>query len=346
MNSPTVSVVMPVYNAANFIGAAISSILAQSFRDLELIVIDDCSTDETLNVVRKFEDPRMRVIKNGSNMGRAASDNAAMPNVRGKYVAKMDADDISLPRRIQKQVEFLDKNKDIDVVGSWMQNFGSSTYLNKYPSDPDLARCWSVFTLPVGNPSVMLRTRLFTERGFTYNPHLRQSEDFEFFSRYAQLMTVASIPEPLVLYRTYPTVRPFMNERAIAARMVRERLLERWGLRFSLVEAQYHHAIAESDISLGPTRSFEPYHDWLRRLLAHNSAAPWFQKTAFESYLAEKWFNLCYLNPSSSFRSVRAYVKSPLSHLYRVSPQLWLKFVAKATAKATLGVHLRRRFPG
>ena len=115
---PKISVVMPAYNAENYIREAIDSILAQTFRDFEFLIIDDGSTDHTVEIIRSYSDSRIRLYQNERNMGVAATLNRGLDLARGEYIARMDADDISLPERFAKQAAYMDAHPDVAVCGS------------------------------------------------------------------------------------------------------------------------------------------------------------------------------------------------------------------------------------
>ena len=129
---PRVSVILPNHNSEKYLGEAIKSILGQTFKDFELIIIDDQSTDDSRNVVESFTDRRIKLISTPRNLGRAGADNYAIQFAEGEYIAKMDSDDISMPRRFEKQVSYLNENPRINILGTWAKNFGASNYLNKY----------------------------------------------------------------------------------------------------------------------------------------------------------------------------------------------------------------------
>ena len=135
MTTPAVSVLMPVYNVEKYIGEAIESILNQTFNDFEFIIIDDASTDNTVSVIEKFSDNRIKLIRNETNIKLAASLNKGLRIAQGKYIARMDGDDISLPHRFQKLYEFLENNPSVDICGSAMRVFGNEETVWEYSSD-------------------------------------------------------------------------------------------------------------------------------------------------------------------------------------------------------------------
>ena len=115
MVAPRVSVVMAVHDGERYVGAAVDSILTQKFRDLELIVVDDGSTDRSPEIVREHADPRVRLIANGRNLGLAPSLNVGLAEARGEFVARLDADDVAMPHRLARQVEFMDANPHVEA---------------------------------------------------------------------------------------------------------------------------------------------------------------------------------------------------------------------------------------
>jgi glycosyltransferase involved in cell wall biosynthesis len=331
VSSPKLTVIMPVRNCAQFVAEAVESVIRQTFEDFQFIIVDDASQDETVSIIRSFNDPRIDFIANDSNIGRAACDNIAISRALGKYIAKMDGDDICLPHRFENQIKFLDANLHIDVVGSWMQHFGAGSFLSKYPTDPESARCSTLFSLPVGNPSLMLRSTLFKELNLSYDGDLRQTEDFDFFARNIKCMNVCSLPDALLLYRTYPTGlrNTVLSERQVISNQVRERLLSAWGIPHDRREAELHHALAHSDVSKINVLDPCEFADWMNKLVAHNSRNPWFAEPALRRTLSEKWFHLCYMNPRPYLANYRAFQKSSFAQPFAGGTKLKAKFILK-----------------
>ena len=127
-----ISVIMPNYNTSvEYLSLAVDSILSQTYENFEFIIIDDCSTDESVDYLASITDPRVRVIRNDVNRGITASLNVALDNARGDYIARMDSDDVSLPERFEKQIAFMEANPDVIVCGTWIQSFGGADYIQK-----------------------------------------------------------------------------------------------------------------------------------------------------------------------------------------------------------------------
>lgn len=331
MVPPCVSIVLPVYNVAPHIIDTISSLLAQTYSDFELLVLDDCSTDETADKVQSISDPRLHFIQNPYNLGRAGTDNAAIVHVRGKYLAKADGDDLYHPERLAQQVAFLEQHPDVNVVGAWVQSFEASTHLAQYPVEAEAARVLTLFTLPTGNPTVMLRTSLFKEGEMTYDSALRQTEDYDFFARYIRDLTIATLPIALVKYRVPPSAskKGILTERAEVADQIRSRLLDAWGVSYTERELRIHNTIAMVERPLGDITLAE-VESWLHKLLQFNTENPWFSPTELKQGLATRWFETCYNHPQAWFGSIRKFRRSILAGYFSVGYLQMLKFLVKS----------------
>ena len=207
MASPELSVLLPVYNGASYLREAIESILGQTYTDFELIVIDDGSTDDSLSVVREFADGRIRVFSQ-TNMGLAASLNRAIGLAKGRYVARQDQDDLSLPERFEKQVRFLDEHPTAGMVGTWariLTGNAETDRVHKHPSDNATLKFALMFDNPFVHSSMMIRKSVFDSVGlYTTDPSRQPPEDYELWSRIARAYDVANIPEVLQIYREVP----------------------------------------------------------------------------------------------------------------------------------------------
>jgi len=207
MAAPPVSVVVPVYNGERFLAEAVASILEQTYANLELIVIDDGSTDGSLRVLQRFRDPRMRVLVNERNLGGARSANRAMTEARGVYVARMDQDDVSLPRRLERQVEFLEGHPEIAVVGTWVQivdDEGREIGHRRFATGSDDVRKALLRFCALVHSSVMFRKAPVVAAGGYGTGRLgRHCRDYELWLRLSETVRLANIPEVLVQYRVH-----------------------------------------------------------------------------------------------------------------------------------------------
>lgn len=207
---------MPTYNGEKFLRPAIESILNQTFRDFELIVIDDGSTDGTPSILSEFKDERIVVLKNASNLGIAGATNRGLAAARGEYVALQDHDDISLAHRFQTEVKFLEAHPQIALIGS------AATLINEegvaygdfpLPCD-EIDIKWRL--LFAGDPfhytSLMVRrSALLDIGGYGEDPSFQFSEAYDPLSRLAMRFRMANLPEPLVLWRRHAGATSIRN---------------------------------------------------------------------------------------------------------------------------------------
>ena len=202
---PKISVILPVYNGEKYLAEAIDSILSQTYQNFELIIINDCSSDRTPEIISSFTDERIRIINNPSNMKISRSLNKGIELAQGQFIARMDADDISLPERFQKQVAFLENYPDIGVVGSWIRRIDEKgNFINNMfrETRPETIKWDLFFGSPIAHPSVMMRAEVVRSSG-GYSIDAFGCEDYELWTRLIKITRFANLPENLLLYRIH-----------------------------------------------------------------------------------------------------------------------------------------------
>lgn len=201
---PKISVVMPAYNAEKYIAEAIDSILAQTFGDFEFIILNDCSTDRTEQIILSYSDERIVYLKNEKNMGVAATLNRGLSVARGEYIARMDADDISLPERFARQVAYLDEAPQTAVLGCNVECFedGKTLSTGGSSTDPAQMRVDMFFSCGLAHPGVMMRRAVIAEQG-GYDPEFEGLEDYELWCRVQENWQILALPEVLLRYRIH-----------------------------------------------------------------------------------------------------------------------------------------------
>ena len=201
LTEPIISIIMPAYNAENYIAQAIQSILDQTFTNFEFIIINDGSIDKTESIIKKFNDPRIIYVKNDLNKNIVESLNIGIDLARGPYIARMDADDISLPSRLETQLLYL-KKKKLDIVGSWVINFSSrhSNSLLKLPISSNNIDFFTLLFSPLIHSTVLGRSELFKE--LKYCKDFEYIEDLELWIRcILSDKLIGNVPELLLKYR-------------------------------------------------------------------------------------------------------------------------------------------------
>jgi hypothetical protein len=204
---PRITIILPVFNAAPYLDEAIQSLLIQTCKDFEIIAINDGSTDTSSQLLHHFaqSDPRIRLFER-ENRGLIPTLNDAISLATTEYIARMDADDLSLPTRLEKQLTHLDAHPEIAVLGTFMQSFPppAPQQLWQFPTDPAAIACAMIFRSPLAHPTIMMRRSLFSEGGFSYDPAAKHIEDFALWLKISERHQLANLPEPLLRYRTHP----------------------------------------------------------------------------------------------------------------------------------------------
>jgi len=202
MDNNLISVVMPVYNTEKYVSQAIQSILNQTYTNFEFIIIDDGSTDNSKSLIKEFNDPRILLVESSTNEGLVASLNKGLELAKGKYIARMDSDDISYANRFEHQLEFLETNPDITLCGSWFKRINSSN-ISKYPSLPEEIKLNLLTHCPIGHPTVMMRSDFLKVNHLSYNKDFEPAEDYALWSQICINGKLANIPEVLLEYRVH-----------------------------------------------------------------------------------------------------------------------------------------------
>lgn len=206
--SPLISVIIPCYNAEKYVEFAVRSIMSQTYKNLEIIITDDCSTDNTFSILEKLadEDNRIKLYKNETNLKIVKTLNKMVLLANGKYIARMDADDISLPERIEKQVEFLEKNSDIAFCGTnafIINENGKITRKTSLPITSEDNKFFLQFYSTFFHPSVMLRSKIYKEN--FYDENFLYAEDYELWARliFQENLKGTNLSEKLFEYRIF-----------------------------------------------------------------------------------------------------------------------------------------------
>lgn len=244
-----VSVIMPVYNAENYIREAIDSILTQSYGNFELIIINDCPTDNSMDIVYKYTDKRIKIFNNKVNSGIAYSRNIGLEHSQGKYIALMDDDDISLPERLEIEVDFLEKRPEIDVIGGRCDiidangGFIRRSVIPFY--NPKFIKAVYLFKNAHMNSTVMFRRNIIDQYGIRFRDNYLGMEDFRFWIECSKVCNMSNLENILLKYRKHSE-----NE---SSRIMEKKFEERKKLyaelqRYSLYESGFR--LSEKQLQL------------------------------------------------------------------------------------------------
>lgn len=252
-NNPIVTVLMPVYNGEKYLKEAIDSILGQTFTDFEFLIVDDCSSDNSVRIIKSYSDTRIVVLQNKENLGQSSTANMGFCMARGKYIVRFDCDDISLPHRVQVQVSFMEKNPEVVMCGSNIQCFGERHDAWNYPKSDYEIRCALLFDSPFASSSVIMRRDIFVREKLFYNVALRYAEDYDLWSRIPRKYKLANLPEILVKRRIHCdqiTNNIQENVRFSISNIIRKRLIESLGVSFNAAEIDIHNSLVNFDFQV------------------------------------------------------------------------------------------------
>lgn len=330
--SPRVSVVIPIYNAEAYVGEALDSVLAQTFGDFELLAIDDGSSDRSVDVVMARKDPRIRLLRNASNLGLAGVRNLALGAVQGEFIAWLDADDVSLPPRLERQVALLDDDASLAMCGTWVRTLGTAQPREwHYPTAPDVIRARFLFDDPFATSSVMIRRSVLGDT-LRFETAYPPAEDYDLWERVSAIHRTANVPEVLTLYRVHEMqtsrVKAESQRRAIWA--IQERQLARLGIVASDDERELHLDIGAGWAFDQPPVKVTNAAAWLERLERANQTARQYELRAFRGVLFERWLGVCYASAYHGWSVWRSFWESPLSRFGALGARRRAGFLARS----------------
>lgn len=255
-----ISVILPVYNGESYLLEAIDSILVQSYSNFELIIINDGSTDKSWEIISKFNSSSKVKAINQANIGLAATLNKGIRLSLGQYIARMDQDDISLPDRLFKQIEFLKSNSNCNVVGTWAQIIEQDSLSQrtiKHPTSDHEIKTYLLFDSPFVHPSTLIRKDALIKAGlYSEDRSLQPPEDYELWTRMAHMGQMSNISEILLYYREIPSSMSRTPKYDFCKKVINSslRYIQHYGLNpheFNILPMIYHGiSIPSADCNL------------------------------------------------------------------------------------------------
>ena len=206
--SPLISVVLPVYNAEKYLTQSIESVLTQTYQNFELLLIDDGSTDKSKEIMYSYHDDRIKILLNKYNRGLVYSLNKGIKYAQGKYIARMDADDICLPQRFQYQVKYMEGHPEVDVCGTCIEAFSAQgSWVISYPQDDKQIKSKMFFGCAFAHPTVMMRRKTLLDNAYRYSDDFLYAEDYDLWCRMMKRCKFYNIPRVLLKYRVGTTTK-------------------------------------------------------------------------------------------------------------------------------------------
>jgi glycosyltransferase involved in cell wall biosynthesis len=299
--TPRVSVIMPVYNGEKYLDESIKSILNQTFRDFEFIVLDDGSFDSTPRLLANYaaSDSRVFVHHFAENQGLSSMLNFGIRQARGAYIARMDSDDVSLPERLEKQIGFMDAHPDVGVCSTGAEITGEKrTKKWQHDASHDVIHARMLFVNAIAHPTVMLRASTLQKYELEYDPDVRYAQDYEFWSRAITKTHFANLSQILLKYRVHPD-RISSKHSAQQLQMYKRiyhQLLAPLGIEASDAELEVHQKIRiiKLDVDFNPGMVFlQQVRLWLEKVLHANRKVKLIASHVLESELGSRWTSVC-----------------------------------------------------
>lgn len=319
MNKPLVSVLMPCYNVEKYVEESMNSILNQTYTNLQIVAINDCSTDNTGRILNKLaeQDSRILVVENQENLKLIKTLNKGIALCDGEFIARMDADDISLPTRIEKEVEFLQQYTDHDIVSTLFWAFRSEKpnkrYLHHSPLRDKELRAYMLFKSGICHPAVMIRKRVFTELGLKFEPEYLHVEDYALWSEAIYKTKIANINEPLLRYRVHESQVSAIHEELQTEnkKKVFKIHCTQLGLPVDDDFIDIYSSVAEC-VPLHSTYSYlDKCEEFMCLLIRLNDEKPFCDSVYLKYMLSVHWLRLC-ANSRLGLKVLKVLKRSPL----------------------------------
>ncbi len=288
MSEPTISVLIPIYNGAKWLARALASVEEQQDGSIEIIAIDDGSTDRSLVIAEQAELTfrNMKLLRNERNLGIVASLNRGLDAARGRFIARMDSDDVCRPGRFAKQLAFLERT-GVDLCGSWFTEFGQGLARTvRWPHQEPALRAAMLFQNTICHPTVMARRKVFEQ--FRYREEYRLAEDYDLFARASAKFRIANVPEVLLRYRRHAQQATQAKRESMEriTRQIRQQALQSQNVETTIEEQRLHNLI-RAPSSITAMDDLEGIEAWLLKLHALQS------DPLAKRVVASQWVRAC-----------------------------------------------------
>lgn len=328
--SPIASVVLPVYNAAPYLGRAIESILQQSFTDLELLLVNDGSEDDSLQVIASFHDPRIVLIDNKENKGLIFSLNAGIERSRGKYIVRMDADDISMPQRIEKQIRFMETHPEVGAAGCSYYAFTERSIKKVHAiEENEVLRSLLLFNSSLCHPATVIRKETLRRNAIRYDQRYPHAEDYDLWVQLSKVSKLGNVPDFLFKYRRHDQQVTRMQKKGVtdAAQQIRIHYLRYLGFKFTEQELETHYRLATNQLVNGKD-VLEAAERWLLKLVDQNAALRSIEPKHFNYFMGKTWYDTCGMT-NLGMLAYKHFFRSPLAKYFPLANNARTRLLGK-----------------
>lgn len=340
MKKPLLTVVMPAYNGEKYISAAIDSVLNQTFDNFELVIINDGSIDNTVNIISSYEDKRIRLIDLEENKGIAFCRNLGLREALGEFLAWTDSDDLNLSTRFEKQVYFLQNNPDFGGCGTWLSRFKAdkTLYMTKAYENPETIKAALLFKpASIPNATAMLRLSKVKKHELKYDESLQISEDYDFIFRCSRHMKLSNVQEVLYMYRDSETsiMKKFEDQDLKTFNTIKtvyKKVLATLGIIPSEKELRLHHAICSRKI-FTEFYEYEECYYWLENLRLSNDLKREYNTKIFNYILTEQFFFLSKKASAFGLKTLFFFIQKSSKNNWKINPKNYSKLAVRCALK-------------
>lgn len=318
MNTPLVSVLMSVYNGEKYLREAIESILHQTYGNIEFLIINDASTDNTAQIIQSYPDKRIRFFSNAENLRLTASLNKGIDLALGKYIARMDADDISLPERIAKQVAYMEQHPEVGLCGTFVMNIGTNDdYVPPYKTTHDEIKFKLFFETHFPHPAAMLRKSVLDTHHLKYDTVNKVAQDYELWNKMIDFCEVSILPEPLVKKRTHPEMTSLKKneEQLQVVKNIHRELMKKLGVAPSEATLDIYERYLKGALPQSKEQLFSLL-DLFDSLITGNQKQKIYRSHLFDGFFAEKYWMLCTTSTGYGMEIYKKYNQSAAKKAY------------------------------
>lgn len=327
MKSPFVSVLMPVYNGSTFLEESLASILNQTYKNFEFIIIDDGSTDGTYQILKRYTktDQRIKIISHKKNRGIVFSLNQGLELAKGKYILRMDADDIAYPNRFVEQINFMETHPGYGVCGTWIKVINDNPYIWMPPTSSDDIKTSLFFESVIAHPSACIRTKAL--KSLKYEQEYTYVEDYRLWINIATKWELANLPIPLLGYRSHPNQTSNVQSQLQNKNLLKLKTTLLKTLCPQVQKGDFDlHARAMGWPVVTSVSDLYVLRDWYQALLQQNQVSNLYPLSKFSYKIAEKWVGICHLAKKLGWRRYLYILTIPSLILPGIQIVLGMKF--------------------
>jgi len=340
MKKPLLTVVMPTYNGEKYISEAIDSVLNQTFENFELLIINDGSVDNTIKIISSYKDERIRLIDLEENKGIAYCRNLGLREALSEFLTWTDCDDLNLPTRFEKQLDFLQNNLDFGGCGTWLSRFkeGKIYYVTKAYENPKTIKAALLFKpASIPNATAMLRLSEIRRNNLWYDEELKISEDYDFIFRCSRHLKFSNIQEVLYMYRDSETsiMKKFEDQDSATFDILKKVYIKTLGTLDILPtdrELRIHYEICSSKI-FSEFREYEDCYFWLEKIKLANDSKQEYDPEVLNKVIAEQFFFLSKKASSFGLKTLFFFIKKSIKNTWIIKPTNYFKLAVRCALK-------------